>query len=180
MKKIGVCGLGKLGFPIALSLAKRHDVVGYDVSPAAKEILTSRKYPHREIGAQELLETTALRIVDTVDELVTHSDVCFVIVQTPHRPEFEGVTRLPKERADFDYTYLREAVSDVAETAKKLAKQLIVVIMSTVLPGTIDREIKPLLNEYTSLVYNPAFPAMGTAVDDYESPEFVLIGADGL
>lgn len=176
--KIGVVGLGKLGLPIALSLATKHDVVGYDVFPNAREILDSKKYPHREVGAQELLEDTTLKVVGSVDEAVAHAHVVFVIVQTPHRPEFEGVTRLPEERADFDYTFLKQAVSEVATAAQTQEKKIVMAVMSTVLPGTVDREVKPLLNKWAALCYVPAFPAMGSAVEDFLHPEFVLLGVD--
>ena len=178
MAKIAFCGLGKLGLPIALSVARHHDVVGYDVSPEPRRYLTERTYPHREAGVEDYLLTTTLRIADTVDAAVAHADAVFVVVQTPHRPEFEGVTRLPDERADFDYTYLRDAVRAVATAAAAQRKRIALVVMSTVLPGTMDREIRPLLNQWTALVYDPAFPAMGTVLKDFEHPEFVLIGVD--
>ena len=178
MARISVIGIGKLGAPLALSIARHHDVVGFDVNPEMAAVFALKKYPHRELRAQEYLEQTTMRVVGSVDEAVAHGDVVFVIVQTPHRPEFEGVTRLPVERADFDYTYLRSAVEAVAAAAAKLQKRIALVVMSTVLPGTMDREIRPLLNEYTALVYSPAFPAMGTAIIDYENPEFVLVGVD--
>ena len=178
MAKIAFCGLGKLGLPIALSVARHHDVVGYDVSPEPRRYLTERTYPHREDGVEDYLRTTTLRIADTVDAAVTHADAVFVVVQTPHRPEFEGVTRLPDERADFDYTYLKDAVRAVATAAAAQRKRIALVVMSTVLPGTMDREIRPLLNPWTALVYNPAFPAMGTVLNDFEHPEFALIGVD--
>ena len=66
------------------------------------------------------------------DELAEWADLVFVAVQTPHQPEYEGVTRLPKTREDFSYAYLSDAVLSV-----KQAK--LVVVISTVLPGTMDR-----------------------------------------
>ena len=54
----------------------------------------------------------------------------------------------------------------------------VVVIISTVLPGTIRREIKPLLGPHTMLCYNPFFIAMGTTMRDFLHPEFVLFGVD--
>ena len=177
--KIGYVGLGKLGLPVALSAARWHDVVGYDPAPQAAEALASRVYPHREERAQEYLESTTLRAVGSVDDVVRHADVVFVLVQTPHLEDFEGVTRLPDERADFDYSYLKTAVSQVAAAAEaRGGRRLVLSVMSTVLPGTIEREIKPLLNRRTALVYNPAFPAMGTAIPDFEAPEFVLLGVE--
>jgi UDPglucose 6-dehydrogenase len=177
--KVAFVGLGKLGFPCALAAASRgHSVVGYDISPTAKEILTSRMYPHREVGAQEMLETTTLRIVDTVDEAVIHADLVLIAVQTPHQPEFEGVTRMPCVRRDFDYTALRAAVKAAADSALRLKKPIVIDVISTVLPGTCEREVYPLLNEYARFAYSPYFIAMGATIPDFLNPEFTLIGFD--
>ena len=54
----------------------------------------------------------------------------------------------------------------------------VVIIISTVLPGTIEREIKPLLSPCVKLCYNPFFIAMGTTVSDFLNPEMVLFGVD--
>ena len=176
--KIGYIGLGKLGLPVALSVACHHDVVGYDVSREPAEIVDSGRYPHRELQAQAYLEQTSLRVVPSVQEVVQHAEIVFVLVQTPHHPAFEGVTRLPDDRMDFDYRYLVGAVQEVVAAAKQLDKRVVLAVMSTVLPGTMAREVKPLLSPLTPLVYNPAFPAMGTAIPDFEQPEFVLLGVD--
>lgn len=178
MARISFVGVGKLGFPCALSAARHHDVVGYDVYPQAKDCLASRSYPHREVKVEEYLQDTTFRMVDTLDEAVAHGEVIFVAVQTPHQTEYEGVTRMPEDRADFDYTFLKDAIQAVAESAKKLQKKIVVCVISTVLPGTSEREIYPLLNEYTVYAYNPFFIAMGTTCVDYEKPEFHLLGVD--
>lgn len=177
--KIGFCGMGKLGFPCALAAASRgHDVVGFDESRSPYDIMASRKYPHREEQAQQLLETSTLRMVTSVAELVAHAELVFVAVQTPHRAEFEGLTRMPEHRADFDYTALRHAVSALALAAREQKKPTTIAVISTALPGTCRREIYPLLNEYTGFIYNPFFIAMGTTIPDYLKPEYVLLGYD--
>ena len=91
---------------------------------------------------------------------------------------YEGITRLPEERVDFDYTYLASGIRSIADAALELKKHITLIIISTVLPGTVNREIAPLLNEYTHLCYNPFFIAMGTTRSDFENPEFVLLGCD--
>lgn len=176
--RIGYIGLGKLGLPVALSVARHHDVVGYDVSTAPAKILAAREYPHRELKAQDYLADTALRLASTVAEVVAHAEIVFVLVQTPHDPAFEGTQRLPADRRDFDYQYLAAAVREIVAAAEAQQKDLVLAVMSTVLPGTMAREIQPLLSPRTRLVYNPAFPAMGTAIPDFEAPEFVLLGVE--
>lgn len=175
--KTAFIGMGKLGFPCALAAANAgHDVVGFDTNEAAYEILRTRKYPHREVQAQDMLEITTMRMVETMGEAVQHADIVFVAVPTPHRPEFEGLNRMPTERADFDYTALRDAVANVAHAALVQEKHIVLVVISTCLPGTCQREVRPLLNAYTHFVYNPYFIAMGTTIPDFTNPEFVLVG----
>lgn len=176
--KIGFIGLGKLGLPVALAIENAgHDVVGYDINPTVKEYLTVRKIPYSEEGTPELLAQTNIKFV-SVDEVIAHSEIVFCPVQTPHDPKFEGVTRLPVDRVDFDYTYLKNAVKSIADSCEKQGKDVTLVIISTVLPTTVEREILPLLNDHISLCYNPFFIAMGTTRKDFENPEFVLLGCD--
>jgi UDPglucose 6-dehydrogenase len=189
--KIGFLGLGKLGLPCAMAIeAAGHEVIGYDVSEAVREIVKTRKLPYREEGAQALLDKTNLKLVDHPRELIDICDLIFVAVQTPHHSKYEGVTRLPTKRVDFDYTHLKEALLllshgletnqwsnrlHMGDDHKTEAK---VVVISTVLPGTMEREIMPLLNSGIKLCYNPFFIAMGTTIYDFTHPEFVLFGVD--
>jgi UDPglucose 6-dehydrogenase len=178
MTNIGFVGLGKLGLPLALAIESRgHDVLGHDVNPAVEGYLRARQIPYQEAGAPELLAKTQVRW-SSVEEIVRESELIFMPIQTPHLPEYEGITRLPDKRVDFDYSYLVEGVRSVAAAADAQERHVQLVVNSTVLPGTMEREIKPLLGEYTHLVYNPAFIAMGTTIDDFLHTEFVLIGAD--
>jgi len=175
---VGFMGLGKLGLPCALSIENAgHSVSGYDINPQVKEILQSRKLPYREAGAQELLNNHNIKWSE-ISELVSNSDIIFVPIQTPHDPRYEGITRLPEERVDFDYTWLKNGLESLSNEIEKQGEDKIVVIISTVLPGTIRREIKPLLNKHVKLCYNPFFIAMGTTIKDFTDPEFVLFGMD--
>lgn len=174
--RIGIVGLGKLGLPVALAIeSKGHEVAGYDVNPQIANYLHMRQIPYKEEGLQSLLDSTKLKLTG-IDELVHGSDIVFCAVQTPHEPAYEGATRLPDERKDFDYTYLLKAITDVAKSAQKQKKHTTLVVISTCLPGTFKREIAPLVNEYVHYVYNPFFIAMGTVLHDFLNPEFVLIG----
>jgi len=175
---IGFMGLGKLGLPCALAVEMRgHKVVGYDPSPDVKKILDTKKLPYKEIWAQDYLDKTNIKI-KTVEEVVKHSDIIFVPIQTPHGEKFEGTTRIPDEREDFDYSYLIDGLTQLDYELHKQKKETVVVVISTVLPGTIRRDIKPLLSEYTKLCYNPFFIAMGTVMEDFLRPEIILFGVD--
>jgi UDPglucose 6-dehydrogenase len=180
--RIGFVGLGKLGLPVALAIASRgHEVLAFDTSPAAIANVGQRRGAIPEQGLEELFETASLKL-SSIDELVAAAEIVFVAVQTPHAPRFDGASRLPEERRDFDYSHLRDAVSaitDAAVAAGPRPAPLTLAIISTVLPGTIEREIEPLLPPDISVAYNPSFTAMGTTVRDFLNPEFVLVGVDG-
>lgn len=176
--KVGFVGLGKLGLPVALAIeSKGHEVFGVDADPLVRDNLRHRRIPYTEVGVPELLKDTKLRVFVTMAEMLAYEepDIIFVPVQTPHAERYEGVTRLPEDRADFDYSYLTSACKELFGL---LERPTIVAIISTVLPGTIEREVMPLLNDNVRLVYTPQFIAMGTTVRDFLHPEFTLIGVD--
>jgi len=152
MASIGFIGVGKLGQACAEMVAEVHDVVGYDVMPREPENFT---------------------MVENLTDAVLGQDIVFVAVQTPHDPEYDGsapTSHLPNK--DFDYTLVKEVLGEVNQVAT--ADQLIVLI-STVLPGTVRREFIPLLTN-TRFVYNPYLIAMGTVKWDMVNPEMVMIG----
>lgn len=170
--------MGKLGLPSALAIeSKGHTVVGCDINPAIKEYIRSKKIPYLEIDVPELLAKTRLEVL-SLTEVLKRSEIIFVPVQTTHDPMYEGVTKLPKTTADFNYEYLKAACRSISTELEKLGEDRIIVIISTVLPGTIQREIKPLLSSHVKLCYNPFFIAMGTTVSDFLNPEIVLFGVD--
>lgn len=178
--KVGIVGLGKLGLPVAYTMASfGHEVCGTDINPAVQKYINGEEeVPFQEEGLPELMEKHSVKWQPTITEVVANSDIVFVAVQTPHEPEFEGSTRIPDERKDFDYRWLCNAVSNTAKAAKVWDKQITLVTISTCLPGTYEREIKPLLNSKVDYVYNPFFIAMGTVIHDFTHPEFVLIGTE--
>lgn len=142
---IGFIGLGKLGLPCALAInSKGHNVIGYDISNGVKTILETKELPYREEGADDLLNNHTIEW-GSVEEVVAKSEIIFVPIQTPHLPKYEGTTRIPDERSDFDYTWLKSGIKELSNEINKQGKDKIVIIISTVLPGTIRRDIKPLL-----------------------------------
>lgn len=175
--KIGFLGLGKLGLPCALACEHygNHTLFGYDISPVVMDNIRKRHLPYREERAAEFLSTTRITLCDDVAKLVNSVEILFVAVQTPHEPAYEGITRKPSVNKDFDYSHLKQAVAMAAAAAKK---PLLLVVISTVLPGTMRRDVLPLLNEHIRFCYNPFFIAMGTTIPDFIDPEFVLVGCD--
>lgn len=181
MSTLAWCGLGKLGLTCALTLAKHggHSVIGYDPSTRPAQILRGEVPPPQEEGIEALLSGVDLSLASSPAELVADTDgVVFVAVQTPHALAYGGEQPMPVEPRDFEYQHLVQAVRDLCRAAADQAKPVTIAVVSTCLPGTMNRLIRPLLNEWTTLVYTPAFIAMGTTVADYLNPEFVLLGAD--
>jgi UDPglucose 6-dehydrogenase len=175
---VGIVGLGKLGFPVALAIeSKGHAIRGWDASAAVQQSVRERRFSHPDDGLGEMLASSELELAP-VEELVESCEIVFVAVQTPHEPSLEGSTRLPDHRRDFDYSFLVDAVGSVAQAAATRQKCLTLAVISTVLPGTMEREIKPLLPPGVELAYNPFFTAMGSTAHDFLHPEFVLIGSD--
>lgn len=173
--KVGVVGCGKLGLMVALTIeSKGHEVKGYDINPAVYGYLKNRRIPFKEEHSDELLSNTHMEMVG-LQELCQWADIIFMAPQTPHDPRFEGAQPLPEDRADFDYSYLIECVKSVD---KFLREPKTCVVISTVLPGTIEREIQPIISRNFKFVYSPQFIAMGTVYSDFMNPEFWLIGSE--
>ena len=174
--RVGFVGIGKLGLPCAVASAMAgHDVMGNDVVEAR---MNYGPHPETEAGPDgtgdyneflaryaggETVDGGRLRF-GSLAELAEHSEIIFIAVQTPHHPDYEGITRLPEERVDFDYTWLKDSVKAVSEVVTRPTP---VVVISTVLPGTVRREILPLCSEQVKLCYNPFFIAMGTTMQDF-------------
>ncbi len=164
--------------PCALALDNvGHNVYGYDIDKNVKTILDTKVLPYKEEGADELLKKHNINFT-SIQELVSESEIIFVPIQTPHDPMYEGITRLPENRIDFNYDWLVSGMKMLSEEIEKQQTNKVVIIISTVLPGTIRREIQPILNKYVKLCYNPFFIAMGTTIKDFTHPEFVLFGVE--
>lgn len=181
--RIGFIGGGKLGLPVALALDSfSFDVCLTDINPDVRNYLLNRKIPYKEELANDLLKTHTIQWCANLSDVIRNSDVIFMPVQTPHDKRYEGTTRLPPERKDFDYSYLIKAVQDFETDFSSIQdpSPKTLVIISTVLPGTIRREIIPIIenDQRINLVYNPFFIAMGTTIHDFLNPEFVLLGID--
>jgi UDPglucose 6-dehydrogenase len=154
MASVGFIGVGKLGQACAEMVAEVHDVVGYDVNPVEPENFT---------------------MSDTVEGAVRGQDIVFIAVPTPHDPQYDGkapTSHLPNK--DFDYSLVKQVLSEVNAVA---TKEQLVVLISTVLPGTTRREFIDLIPN-ARFVYNPYLIAMGTVKWDMVNPEMVMIGTE--
>jgi UDPglucose 6-dehydrogenase len=177
-------GLGKLGLPCVLAMEKYtgHEFYGYDISSQTIEKIRNRKVTYWEEGVNDLLSSTKINICDSIEQMVTNCDIIFIAVQTPHEKNFEGRTPMPTEQKNFDYSYLKDVADEIATAMQKNHKaDPLIVVISTVLPGTMRGEIFPILSKAKRKIrfaYNPYFIAMGTTIWDFLNPEFILIGVD--
>ena len=176
--KIGFLGLGKLGLPVALAVeSKGHKIFGTDINDITLRNIRFKTMSYVEKGAEKLLSKSKIEI-KSIDKIVKESDIIFVPIQTPHEEKYEGTTRIPDERADFNYEYLINGIKELNQEIEKQGKDKTVIIISTVLPGTISRLIKPILGTHLKLCYNPFFIAMGTTINDFLNSEIILFGVD--
>ena len=112
---VGFLGLGKLGLPVSLAVEdKGHKIFGFDISEQTLDDIKKRKIRYKEEWVDKLLPNTKL-IINNINDLVKNSEIIFVPIQTPHDPKYEGVTRIPEKRIDFDYTYLKSGIKDLSE-----------------------------------------------------------------
>lgn len=154
--KIGFIGLGKLGLPCAEEIAKKgHNVSGYDI---------------------KLVEPTLLvNICKSIEDAVKDRDIVFIAVPTPHDPHYDG--RAPTahlEPKDFNYDIVKQCLQ---EANKYMNKKQLLVLISTVLPGTTRKEFVSLVTN-TRFIYNPYLIAMGSVAWDMVNPEMVMIGTE--
>ena len=175
---IGFVGLGKLGLPCALAIdaVDEHSVKGYDPDERIQDYLNKGEIPYREEGTEELLKKHNISFTN-LKEVIESSEIIFVPIQTPHDPLYDGVTRLPETRIDFDYSYLVEGLKQISKVLDDLQEERIVVVISTVLPGTIESQIKPILSKYVDFV-TILFYCNGYTINDFLNPEFVLMGIE--
>jgi UDPglucose 6-dehydrogenase len=153
--EIGFIGVGKLGMPCAEAIAQKgHSVKGYDIVDRSSDII---------------------EIVSTVKDCVIDRDIVFIAVPTPHDPTYDGrspTAHLPPK--DFSYDIVKECL---IEANKHMNKDQLLVLISTVLPGTTRREFVNLISN-TRFVYNPYLIAMGSVAWDMVNPEMVMVGTE--
>jgi UDPglucose 6-dehydrogenase len=153
--KVGFIGVGKLGKDAAEVMYEAgHDVLGYDT-----RIVNGCKH-----------EMTWL-----IEDVCKHGEIIFIAVPTPHHPDYDGSQPTSHlEPKDFDYSIVKSVLEEINQYT---TKEQLVVLISTVLPGTIRREFIPLVKNYR-FIYNPYLIAMGTVKEDMKKPEMVIIGTE--
>lgn len=178
--RIGWIGLGKLGLPAALTLSAygKHEVFGYDTSDEPRRALTPSGRRRIEFDEEYTLEYGTVTIVNSLAELLERTSVIFVAVQTPHAAEFGGEVPLRStSRRGFDHSHVREVVAELTREARVLGVSITIIVVSTVMPGTVETELLPLCSWNVTLLYHPYFIALGRVSDGIRLPELTVIGA---
>lgn len=178
--KLSVFGLGYVGCVAAACLADAgHDVVGVDVNPTKVEIINSGKSPIIEDGISELIakvvETGRLSATTDSARAIRDSDISLVCVGTPSN-----------QNGSLHLRHVEQVCAEIGAALKNKNERHIVVIRSTMLPGTVENTVVPVLEETSGkkavrdfgICINPEFLREGSSLKDYHAPPFTLIGAD--
>ncbi len=176
IKRVSVVGLGKLGSCMAAAMAhKGLEVVGVDVSSTTVARINDGIAPVVEPNLAKLIGANRVRLHATQDWdlAVQNTDATFIVVPTP-----------TDDNGSFSLRYVLKAAHEIGRAMASKSQYHLVVVTSTVLPGSSDYAIAPLLESVSGkrcgrefgLCYNPEFIALGNVIHDLLNPDFVLIG----
>jgi UDPglucose 6-dehydrogenase len=169
-----------MGLATGLAFARRHvPTVGYDVLPERRRLLRAGKSPIYEEGLRPLLRSEIrsgrFRVVDSWEDLVRQANVIFLCLPTPRGPA-----------GRIDLRPIRRGVREVGMALEGGTDFRLLVVKSTVVPGTTERIVRPLLErvsgrDSTSLgvASSPEFLAEGSMVRDSLDPERIVVGVAG-
>ena len=174
--EISVIGTGYVGLVSGVCLASRgHDVVCVDVIQEKVDHINNAKSPIYEEGLDELLQSVAGKKLSATTDLakaVKESDLSLIAVGTP----FDG--------HHIDLTYIREAAKQIGQAIKDKDTYHMVVVKSTVVPGTTQEVVLPIVEEHSGKTagkdfgvgMNPEFLREGEAVKDFMEPDRIVLG----
>lgn len=175
---VSVFGLGYVGTVSAAALAAEgHDVVGVDVNRDKVASVSAGKSPIVEPGLGQLIEQAVsdgrLRAIADTSAAVASTDVSLVCVGTPNR-----------RNGSLDLSYVTRVCEELGAALRHKSNYHVVVVRSTVLPGTTHDVVIPALEAASGKKYgdgfgvsvNPEFLREGTALMDFRQPPMTLVG----
>ena len=176
--KVSVFGLGYVGCVSAAAFADDgHEVVGVDVLPEKVAAVNAGRSPIVEPGLEELLQrgvaSGRLRATTCTEDAVRATDLSLLCVGTPSR-----------KNGSLDLTYLTRVCDEIGHVLKDKDAYHVVVVRSTVLPGTTHATVIPALEAASGKKYgegfgvsvNPEFLREGTAIKDFRNPPLTMVG----
>lgn len=178
MYRVSVFGLGYIGLVFAVCLAYRgFSVIGFDVDFEKIKIIKSGKSPFYEPGLNDLLgnviKSKRFVVTNDSDYAVSNSDVSIIFVGTPSLPD-----------GSCDLSYVRSACEMIGEALTRKDGYHLIVVRSTVPPGTCDNVVRPIIEKRSGkvcgsdfgLCMNPEFTREGSAIHDTFNPSRIIIG----
>jgi UDPglucose 6-dehydrogenase len=177
--KISVIGTGYVGLCTAVGFAsKDFSVIAVDNDAEKIANISKGSPPFYEPGLENLL-AKALKnsnikcIFDQTKEAVLHSDLTFIAVGTPS-----------KKDGSIDLKYIESAAQDIGKALKQKNSYHVTIVKSTVIPGTTQNVVKPILEKASGkscgedfgLCMNPEFLKQGSAFEDTISADRLVIG----
>jgi GDP-mannose 6-dehydrogenase len=177
---LAIFGLGYVGSVTAACFAARgHRVIGCDLNPRKVETIVAGQSPIVEPGLAERIRDGVasghLRATTRASEALAAASIWIVCVGTPSR--WNG---------SLDLTSVTNLCNEFGEALRRRDEHVTIVVRSTVLPGTVRKEVVPRLEHWSnkkagrdfSVVINPEFLREGSAVSDFEHPPKTVIGSD--
>lgn len=164
---IAIIGLGKIGLPIAALYAySGHKVIGIDQNKQLVDDLNNGLCLSPEPGLADMLFKTKLSLTFTTDySEVYKTEVIFIMVPSPS-----------KEDGTFTSDYVVTACHNILPHIEDGMYRL-VTIVSTLMPGEMDKTIVPILNSKDiGLCYSPTFIALGNVLKGLSKPDAIVIG----
>lgn len=180
MKRISIFGLGYVGTVLYGCLARDgHQVIGVDVDTQKLSLLQSGSAPVIEDGVEELCsgayKSGRATVTSDTQKAIQSSDISFVCVGTPSLPN-----------GSQDLGAIERVCKQIGRAIREKASFHVVVIRSTVVPGTVEKVIIPILENESGkrigsglgICFQPEFLREGSSIKDYDSPPFTVIGGD--
>jgi GDP-mannose 6-dehydrogenase len=178
-RPVSIFGLGYVGTVTAACLAHKGSyVLGVDVNPSKVQALDSGRSPVVEPGVSEFIadcnHACRLHATSDAEAAVLRTDISFVCVGTPSL-----------RNGKLDLGHIEPVCRQIGAALRKKPSFHLVVVRSTVLPGTVESIVIPALEEASGktlgqgigVCVNPEFMREGTAVADFFEPAITVIGA---
>lgn len=174
--KVSIVGTGYVGLVSGACLAEvGHVCTCVDINPAKVTSINAGRAPIHEAGLEELLRRNVgvrLNATGDLSAAVLATDLTLIAVGTP----FDG--------SRIDLQYVRDAAREIGAALSKKPGYHVVVVKSTVVPGTTDEVVLPILEEASGrragvdfgVGMNPEFLTEGVAIKDFMEPDRIVLG----